>query len=300
MNADSMSEPESHAPAGRSALGTWALRILPSGARVALRGMRDGAARRHLKLAWMRWRIDLASQRPRRARFEGYTVRIRDGASFYMAYKDIFVRRIYHFESPRPDPRVLDCGSNIGISILYFKRVYPSARVTAFEADPAIFAELEETMRANRLTDVRLVHAALGATPGMATLYSDESVGSFVSEADGPPPPGWSRHQVAQVRLSDHLAEPVDFLKMNIEGAEWEVLSECGERLRQVREMVIEYHHLPRLPRTLHRILELLDGLGFQYLINDFDAETNGGVVPPFHLDPESRYFLLIYARRVA
>jgi FkbM family methyltransferase len=291
---------ESHATAGRSALGRWARRILPTGARAALRGVRDGAVRRNLKLAWVRWRIDLDSRRPRRARFDGYTVRIRDGDGFYVAYKDIFARRIYHFESVRPDPRVLDCGSNIGISILYFKRVYPGARVTAFEADPAIFAELEETIRANRLSDVRLVHAALGATPGRATLYSDGSVGGYVSEADGPAPPGWSRHEVPRVLLSDHLSEPVDFLKMNIEGAEWEVLSECGERLRQVREMVIEYHHLPRLPRTLHRILELLDRLGFQYLINDFDAETNGGVVPPFRLDSESRYFLLIYARRVA
>jgi hypothetical protein len=62
--------------------------------------------------------------------------------------------------------------------------------------------------------------------------------------------------------------------------------------------MVIEYHHLPGLPRTLHHILDLLDRQGFEYLINDFDSETNGGVQPPFHLTPESRYFLLLYAKR--
>ena len=62
--------------------------------------------------------------------------------------------------------------------------------------------------------------------------------------------------------------------------------------------MVIEYHHLPGLPRTLHNILDLLDRQGFEYLVNDFDSETNGGVQPPFRLAPESRYFLLIYGRR--
>ncbi len=66
----------------------------------------------------------------------------------------------------------------------------------------------------------------------------------------------------------------------------------------QVREIVIEYHHQPGLPRTLHKILELLHRQGFEYLINDFDAETNIGSCPPFHLGPESRYYLLVYARR--
>jgi hypothetical protein len=70
--------------------------------------------------------------------------------------------------------------------------------------------------------------------------------------------------------------------------------------LHHVKEMVIEYHHLPGLPRTLHKILEILDRQGFEYLINDFDAETNGSVAPPFRLASESRYFLLIYAKKLA
>lgn len=45
---------------------------------------------------------------------------------------------------------------------------------------------------------------------------------------------------------------------MNIEGAEFEVLAESSEHLRMVREMIVEYHHLPGLPRTLHKILTLL------------------------------------------
>jgi hypothetical protein len=86
---------------------------------------------------------------------------------------------------------------------------------------------------------------------------------------------------------------------MNIESAEWKVLADSEDRLRQVQEMVIEYHHLPGLPRTLHRILELLHRQGFEYLVNDFDSETNSGVRPPFHLTPTSRYYLLIYAKRM-
>jgi len=58
--------------------------------------------------------------------FAGYTVKFNDGPNLYILYKDIFVNGIYHFDAARPDPLILDCGSNIGMSILYFKQKYLS------------------------------------------------------------------------------------------------------------------------------------------------------------------------------
>lgn len=250
-------------------------------------------------------RIRLLAKRfqglPGRARCGAHTVRFIDGVNFYMSYKDIFLNRIYHFESVRPDPVILDCGGNIGVSLLYFKSIYPAARVTAFEADPAIFPFLEENVRVNGLRDVRLVNAALSSKEGSLRFFSDGRCGSFIPE-DGQahPPRGWTAVLVPSVRLREYLAEPVDFLKMNIEGAEWDVLQDSEDRLRAVREIAIEYHHLPGLPRTLHRILDLLSRCGFEYLVHHFDYETNPEIRPPFRLHPDSRYFLLVYAKRTA
>jgi len=227
-------------------------------------------------------------------------VRINDGPNFYVLYKDIFIHRIYHFEAQRPDPLILDCGSNIGMSILYFKHVYPQARIIGFEPDPAVFPYLEENISRNGLKGVQLTQAALSAREEVLTFYSDGKYGSCLAEhLPADIPEGWTKYEVPCVRLRDYLNEPVDFLKMNIEGAEWEVLADSADRLHMVREMVIEYHHLPGLSRTLHKVLTLLHEQGFEYLINDFDSETNGGVRPPFRLMPESRYYLLIYAKQV-
>ena len=99
-----------------------------------------------------------------------YTVRINDGLNFYILYKDIFVHRIYHFEAQRPDPLILDCGSNIGMSILYFKHVYPKARIIGFEPDLAIFPYLEENVVCNGLKDLQLVQAAFGGAEGHTDL----------------------------------------------------------------------------------------------------------------------------------
>jgi len=257
------------------------------------RRLRQGA-----HLARVRRKID--SLKPGSTlRFEGYTVRFNDGPNLYILYKDIFVHRIYHFDAMRPDPLILDCGSNIGMSILYFKQRYPRARIVAFEPDPDIIPFLESNIAGNNLKDVRWLQTALSRDGEKKIFFSDGICGSGLSETlTRENSHAWKQYEVPCMRLRDYLTEPVDFLKMNIEGAEYEVLADSEDRLRQVREMIIEYHHLPGLPRSLHQILELLHRQGFEYLINDFDSETNGGVQPPFRLMLESRYFLLIYAKR--
>ncbi|MEI7903057.1 MAG: FkbM family methyltransferase, partial [bacterium] len=141
-----------------------------------------------------------------------YTVRIADGPNFYMQYKDEFIRRIYHFKSARPDPLIIDGGSNIGMSILYFKHVYPQARVIGFEPDPGIFGIQQENVACNCLTDVTVVNAGLSAQAGVAAFVLDGSAGGHIGSE------GKKGISVRVERLSAYLDEPVDFLKLNIEG----------------------------------------------------------------------------------
>ena len=228
-----------------------------------------------------------------------YMIRINDGPNFFMQYKDIFVNRIYHFQTASPAPTILDCGGNIGMSVLYYKLIYPHAKVTTFEPDPSVFGYLQDNLARHGMNDVQLVQAAVCGREGSLTFHSDGKYASNLASETAPLEEGWTKQRVPCVRLSSYLTTPIEFLKINIEGAEWEALADSGERLRLVNEMVIEYHHLPGLPRTLHHILDLLDRQGFEYLINDFDSETNGGVQPPFRLARETRYFLLVYAKRI-
>jgi FkbM family methyltransferase len=285
----------------RPTVRTFVRKATPGGVRQVIRYALDGVGGLNddLKLAWLRGKV--RDQNPGyTVQFLNYTARINDGPNFYNLYKDIFVHRFYHFEAQRPNPLIIDGGSNIGMSILYFKHVYPQARIIGFEPDPGIFPYLEQNMEANRLTDVRVVRAALAGQEGALTFFSDGKYGSYLAgDSTAAVPENWTKHEVPCIRLRDYLTDPVDFLKLNIEGAEWDVLADSEPMLRQIREIVIEYHHLPGLHRTLHKILALLHDHGFEYLINSFDSETNRGVIPPFCLAPESKYFLLIYAKRL-
>jgi len=63
-------------------------------------------------------------------------------------YRDLFVEEMYRFDAGRSNPVVLDCGSNIGLSVLYFKSIYPDATIYAFEPDNSNFEILEKILQA--------------------------------------------------------------------------------------------------------------------------------------------------------
>src|SRR4051812_5110722 len=94
---------------------------------------------------------------PGQLELEGFRIQYVDLMSVFMEYKDIFGQEIYGFEASGPQPRVIDGGGYIGMSVLYFKLRYPGARVTCFEPDAEIFRLLERNIHDNELEDVELV-----------------------------------------------------------------------------------------------------------------------------------------------
>jgi len=227
---------------------------------------------------------------------EGLRFRITDGPNAYMQVKDVFVRGIYRFTATRPDPLIIDGGSNMGVSILGFKRDHPASRVIGFEPDPEICKLLESNLKRNHADEnVTLVTAGLGATDGTATFAPDGSAGGRVNDNDS----GATR-TIRIVRLSSYLQEPVDFLKLNIEGEELPVLRECAEAgvLGNVRQMVLEYHGWAGGAQRLGDLLNLLDSQGFRYFVHDFDAETCGVTKPPFRHRPHANWFCAVHAQR--
>jgi FkbM family methyltransferase len=223
----------------------------------------------------------------------GFRLRITDGPNTYMQYKDECVRRIYAFRSGRAAPRVIDGGANMGMFTLATLRDHPGARIVAFEPDPAILAILRENLARNGALHVTLVNAAIGAVDGEMEFAPDGQAGGAL--AAGP-------MRVRVERLSRYLDEEVDFLKLNIEGAELDVLREAAHsgRLRRVASMVIEYHGWPGGEQRLGPLLDLLDAEGYRYLVHDQDDQSNPATKPPFRPPGDQPWFALVYAWRVA
>jgi FkbM family methyltransferase len=195
-----------------------------------------------------------------------------DVSLFSYLLTEIFIKQDYCFVSDKRNPLVIDCGSNVGLSILYFKRRYPKARIVGFEPDRATFEILEKNVAANALSEVVLHNCALADREGETELFCDLSAaGSLVTSLRKErSPQNVESTKVRTVLLSDYISSEVDFLKVDIEGMEMPVIEELARagKLSQVREMAIEYHHhIPAGDDTLSHLLKILEINGFGYRI---------------------------------
>ena len=95
----------------------------------------------------------------------GFRLRYLEAEWMRYLYREVFTEQAYCFATDDPGPVVLDCGSNIGMAPLFFKALYPEARIIAFEPAPWACAAIEETIRAKYTPITRgqfqdvLVHA---------------------------------------------------------------------------------------------------------------------------------------------
>lgn len=201
--------------------------------------------------------------RPGRTRLLGGEVEFVDAASFLFMCRELFVHEIYRFRAETDRPYILDCGSNIGLSLLYFKRLHPRAEIVGFEPDPAIFGCLERNVRAFGHDDVTLVRKGVWSSETTLTFASEGADGGRVGEARD----SEGTISIDTVRLRDWLDRPVDFLKIDIEGAEAEVLRDCRDRLGKVRCLFVEWHSFLDRPQALAEILAWLAEAGFRYYL---------------------------------
>jgi FkbM family methyltransferase len=186
-----------------------------------------------------------------------------DAPSFLSMYQEIFLREVYRFAAPTQRPFIIDGGANVGLGVLYFKRLYPDAEIIAFEPDPAICAVLKRNVNSSGLRDVTIVQRALWDSAGRLEFMIEGSWAGRLARSGG------SGHQVVEtVRLRDYLSRTVDFLKLDIEGAETEVLADCAGLLHKVQNLFVEYHSFAGEPQTVDRLLGLLIGAGFRLYLS--------------------------------
>ena len=259
-----------------------------------LRRMRRGAgrAKRWLtpsadEVAWQR-ACRVAERTPRLTPGEiamgPYSIRYSDLLTFCPQWHDIFVTGSLAFETANPAPRILDCGANVGLASLFFKRHYPAARITAFEADPAIAALLAHNVRANGAGDVEVVAAAVWTSAGEVDFQADGMDAGAVASVSGDRSSPAVR--VPTVRLADQLArERVDLLKLDIEGAESDVLPDCAGALEHVNAILLEVHEFDPGQRRCPALLQLLTRAGFSYAVTHvtpLPARAQGAARGPF------------------
>ena len=171
------------------------------------------------------------------------------------------------FAEARPEaPVFLDIGAGVGYYSFLIKKRWPDAVVFAFEALSRHADALDANRELNGLSpqDIAIIRAAVGPTSGEAS-FVDQGYGSVLA-GNG------AKRAAVTVEMRSLTAvlqalPPVHLMKMDIQGAELDVLKPASELLGRgaIRHMVIGTHG-----RSLHRgVVKLLASLGFEIVLDD-------------------------------
>lgn len=220
----------------------------------------------------------------------GFKIIFFDYLSLIYLFEEIFIKKEYSFIANHNKPFIIDCGSNIGMSILFFKYLYPNCRIIGFEPDKETFGVLKENVELNKLKDVTLYNAAVYDSSGQIKFYYDKNQRGSLHMSIKKERLPKNFQSVHSVLLSEHIKEKIDFIKIDVEGAEDAVIKELSkqDKLKFFKELVIEYHHhINPKKNKLSNILNILEKNAFGY-------QVSAPLKPPF--DREKFQDILIYA----
>jgi FkbM family methyltransferase len=227
-----------------------------------------------LRAAVMRWRMladrqsrltfrdadspaDVETSAVRLRALGGRPVWIRGGTSDPFTVNEIVIHGDHWPPRDLPSPKLIfDLGANIGVSMALFATAYPEARVVGVEPDAENASLCRRTVApwGERCT---LLEAAAWSTDGTALLEGDDVAARTVREGSGT---GEVPTVSMKTLIERHAASrQVDYVKVDIEGAERELLGRNTDWVERVRCISVEIHH----PYSVEECISDLERLGF-------------------------------------
>ncbi len=163
-----------------------------------------------------------------------------------------------------------DIGANIGLYSLIIARMDPAIQVHAFEPEPYNYQKLVRNIQLNRLPNITPHLGAVGAKKQLGQLYlSGQGVGQGRHSLLKPAAKTYTPTVVWDLDsfIAEKKAPPPDFIKIDVEGYEIEVVKGMGKLMKTKKPtLIIEVHHqlirkeeLYKLLKKRHYTVELIE-----------------------------------------
>ena len=203
-------------------------------------------------------------------KFLRFKFSVPDALSFVWQFKEIFAEEYYRFETKSQTPVIYDCGANVGTSCAYFKFRYPKSKIIAFEPNIKIAEFFSKNIKQNSLENIELISKAVWIANNGLELGLDDADASSIHLVQ-------NKTKVESIRLKDYLDKEavVDMLKMDIEGAEIEVLKDCRQSLNNVKNIFVEFHSYRNGTQKLSELIDVLESAGFRYFVMQPENRTS-------------------------
>jgi FkbM family methyltransferase len=189
-------------------------------------------------------------------------MRMGPGGGDWIILRGVWVHQDYFHPLINRCHTILDTGANIGMAAIWFKELYPEAKIACIEPDPRNLALLRLNLAENAI-NARVFACAVATHRGRARL-------SFGMD------PGWSALENAGLHAHTRFVEVetrripeilddlgwsrVDLLKLDIEGLERDILADGDDWLSRVGLIVFELHQ----NNSTEEIAGILNRAGFE------------------------------------
>ena len=180
---------------------------------------------------------------------ENRKVTLRRGTTDADVFYDLLIKKTLQVPFGINPKLIIDCGAYVGYSPIFFAQEYPDAEVLAVEANPDNYALLEKNVAA--FPTIKPIHAAIFTNEGFVELEdpADEAWAYRIKSTNSSSPNDNSsktnrvRATTIQHLLSESGRQQIDLIKLDIEGAEFD-LFESGDLgwLEHTRVLLIECH----------------------------------------------------------
>jgi FkbM family methyltransferase len=157
--------------------------------------------------------------------------------------------------------RILDLGGNIGGALVFFSKAFPKAELAVVEPDPRNLPLLRKNLGLNRVS-ATVIEGAIGSAAGTLTLRYGTNPTCSSLEGTGMHDLS-NRVEVTVTTVPEVMRQAgwdeIDLLKIDIEGAEEDLLAKDNQWLAKVGAVIMEIH--PRT--TVERLNGHLAPFGF-------------------------------------
>jgi len=175
-----------------------------------------------------------------------HPIYLRKNTTDIKLFYDIYIRKEYS-TNYQPNPlTIIDLGANIGLASVYFKNLFPNAKIIAVEPEKSNFDML--VMNTQNYGSIHCINKAVWnrATNLIIEDHGHGNWGFMVSESDIS-----NEHSVQSISVDGLLDEfnidQIDILKIDIEGSEKELFEKNYEKwLPRTKMIIVELHDVMR------------------------------------------------------
>lgn len=199
---------------------------------------------------WLSLKGIILPMTPHLVKLHNYQLQVTNLKEYHQLKREIFTQNHYYFETSNPKPLILDLGAHLGLTTLYFKRLYPGSLIHAFEPHPKAFSLLTSNLNLNHLTGIYPHPQAVWSHTGPLTLYADPSPEPWLSNTSIQSG-FWDQTQLTQplqvttttlAAITQSLNRPISLAKIDLEGAEAPVLFSSYSHFNHIHRYVVEFH----------------------------------------------------------